>query len=97
MEKLVKVLILSSIFVRGNMFKEGEIVEVNIREAKELISRGVAADETNLPVEEDNLKTLEEMTKKELLEYAASIGIEASDKLNKQEIIDLINSDEDEE
>lgn len=97
MEKLVKVLILSSIFVRGEMFEVGSEVEVNEREAKELISRGVATDETNIAIEEDNLKTLEEMTKKELLEYAASIGIEASDKLNKQEIIDLINSDEDEE
>ena len=97
MEKLVKVLILSSIFVRGNMLKEGEEVEVNVREAKELISRGVATDETDILVEADNSKALEEMTKKELLEYATSIGIEVSDKLNKQEIIDLINADEDEE
>ncbi len=97
MEKLVKVIILSSIFVRGEMLEVGSEVEVNEREAKELISRGVATDETNIAIEEDNLKPIEEMTKKELLEYAASIGIEASDKLNKQEIIDLINSDDIEE
>lgn len=97
MEQLVKITILSSIFVRGEMFKEGEEVEVNPREAKELIARGIATDETDISVEEDNLQTLEEMTKKELLSYAEQLGIEASDRLNKQEIIDLINSDEDEQ
>lgn len=97
MEKLVKVIILSSIFVRGEMFEVGTEVEVNEREAKELISRGVATDETNIAIEEDNLKPIEEMTKKELVDYANSIGIEASDKLTKQELINLINSDDIEE
>ena len=89
MEKSVKVIILSSIFVRGEMFEVGSEVEVNEREAQELISRGVATDETNIAIEEDNLKPIEEMTKKELVDYANSIGIEASDKLTKQELIDL--------
>ena len=97
MEKRIKVTILSSIFVRGEMFKEGQEVEVNEREAKELISRGVATDETNIAIKEDNLKPIEEMTKKELVDYASSIGLEASDKLTKQELIDLINSDDIEE
>ena len=97
MEKLVKVIILSSIFVRGEMFEVGSEVEVNEIEAKELISRGVATDETNIAIEEDNLKPIEEMTKKELVDYASSIGLEASDKLTKQELIDLINSDDIEE
>ena len=97
MEKSVKVIILSSIFVRGEMFEVGSEVEVNEREAKELISRGVATDETNIAIEEDNLKPIEEMTKKELVDYASSIGLEASDKLTKQELNDLINSDDIEE
>lgn len=97
MEKSVKVIILSSIFVRGEMFEVGSEVEVNEREAREFISRGVATDETNIAIEEDNLKPIEEMTKKELVDYASSIGLEASDKLTKQELIDLINSDDIEE
>ena len=97
MEKLVKVIILSSIFVRGEMFEVGSEVEVNEREAKELISRGVATDEADISIEEDTLKTLEEMTVKELVDYAIELGIEVPKKITKQELIDLINSDDIEE
>ena len=97
MEKQVKVIILSSIFVRGEMFEVGSEVEVNEREAKELISRGVATDETNIAIEEDTLKTLEEMTVKELIDYATELGIEVPKNPKKQELIDLINSDDIEE
>lgn len=93
-ERLVTVLILSSIFVHGKMFKEGEEVEVNEREAKELIGRGVATDETEVEVIEDRTVSLEEMKKDELFEYAASIGIDFPSNITKAEMIEIINGEE---
>ena len=78
MEKLVKVTILSSIFVRGEMFKEGQEVEVNEREAKELLARGVATDEAEIGIEEDPTIPLEKMKRDELLAYAKKLGLEVS-------------------
>lgn len=100
-EKLVTVLILSTIFVRGKMYKEGEEVEVNEREAKELINRGVATDEADVSVEEDTDDTtvaIEDMKKNDLVEYAASLGIDVPGSATKAEIIEMIKAaDEDEE
>lgn len=95
---LVTLTILSTIFVRGEMFKEGDEVEVNKREAVELLNRGVATDETDVDIEEDTTVAIEDMKKNDLVEYAASLGIDVPSKANKDEIIELINSlDEDEE
>lgn len=97
MEKLVTVMILSAIFVRGQMYKEGEEVEVNPREAKELIARGVATDETDVEIEEDTTVAIEDMKKNDLVEYAAELGIDVPGSATKAEIIELINElDEDE-
>lgn len=101
-EKLVTVLILSTIFVRGKMYKEGEEVEVNEREAKELINRGVATDEADVSVEEDIDDTtvaIEDMEQEDLYKYAKPIlGNKISKKSSKEEIIAALNeADEDEE
>lgn len=99
-EKLVTVLILSTIFVRGKMYKEGEEVEVNEREAKELINRGVATDEADVSVEEDTEDTtvaIEDMKKNDLVEYAAELGIDVPSNATKAEIIELIKAADDEE
>ena len=93
-EKLVTVLMLSSIFVRGEMYKEGQEVQVNEREAKELINRGVATDERDVTVEEDITVPIEKMKKDELIEYAKSQGIDVPDEATKADIITLINKEE---
>lgn len=96
---LVKVIILSAIFVRGKMFKEGEEVEVNKREAKELLSRGVATDEKEVEIKSSNfnemtLKELgevdyEKLNKDPLIEFATACGLEISSE-TKPEIYELI-------
>ncbi len=95
-EKLVTVLILSTIFVRGVMYKEGDEVEVNVREAKELINRGVATDEAEVTVEEDTTVAIEDMLKDDLIEYAVELGIEVPSGATKKDIIELINALDDE-
>lgn len=96
-EKLVTILILSTIFVRGEMYKVGDEVEVNEREARELINRGVATDETEVNVTEDTTVAIEDMKKNDLVEYAAELGIDVPSKATKDEIIELINALDDEE
>jgi hypothetical protein len=88
---LVTITILSTIFVRGDMYKEGEEVEVNQREAKELITRGVATDEKDVEIEEDTTVAIEDMLKPDLFEYAESLGIDVPSSATKAEIIELIN------
>ena len=100
---LVKVMILSSIFVRGEMFKKGDVVEVNKREAAELISRGKATEDIEVDVgiegisfNEMTLAELAEVNYKELnkdplIEYATACGLEIGDE-NKKEIYALIET-----
>lgn len=100
-EKLITIMILSTIFVRGEMYKEGQEVEVNEREAKELISRGVATDEADVEITGDtssfNEMTLEELgevdyrdlKKDPLVEFATACGLEISGE-NMKEIYTLI-------
>jgi len=90
-EKLITIMILSTIFVRGEMYKEGQEVEVNEREAKELISRGVATDEADVEIEEDTTVAIEDMKKNDLVEYAAELGIDVPGTATKAQIIELIN------
>ena len=97
MSKVVTITMLTSLFVRGEMYKEGEEVEVNEREAQELINRGVATDETKVEIQEDTTVAIEDMKKNDLVEYAASLGIDVPSKANKDEIIVLINEVLDEE
>jgi len=95
MSKKVTVIMLTSLFVRGAMYKKGDEVEVNQREAQELLSRGVATDEALLQVTEDEtMKPIEDMTKAELIAYAGEIGVDVSDGMKKDEIIEAINGDE---
>ena len=97
-EKLITVLILSTIFVRGKMYKEGDEVQVNEREAKELINRGVATDETDVTVEEDTTVAIEDMEQEELYKYAKPIlGNKISKKSSKKEIIAALNEADDED
>lgn len=92
MKDLVSVIILSTIFVRGKMYKDGDKVEVNKREAQELISRGVAADEADVEIEEDTTIPIEKMLKDDLIEYAVKeLGLDVNSDMKKQDILDLIN------
>jgi hypothetical protein len=95
-KKLVTVTILSTIFVRGEMYKVGDEVQVNEREAKELINRGVATDEAEVEIEEDTTKPIEKMNKQELLDYAEELGIELEDGMTKAQIIEAINAEDEE-
>jgi len=97
MSKLITITMLTSLFVRGEMFKEGDEVEVNEREAQELINRGVATDETEVEIQEDTTVAIEDMKKNDLVEYATELGIDVPSKANKDEIIALINEVLDEE
>lgn len=106
MKDSVLVLILSTIFVRGEMIEEGSQIEVNSREAKELVNRGVASlevetdvgisEDENLEDEnlEDSTKPIEKMTKAELLAYAAELNLDVNDQMTKADLIKLINEDE---
>lgn len=92
-----KVKLNKSLFVRGQMLAKGEIVEVNKREAYELISRGVAEHaeptiEVDVDIDDNSLVAIEDMTKNDLIEYATELGIDIPSKANKAEIIDLINA-----
>lgn len=100
MKDTVLVLILSTIFVRGEMYEEGSHVEVNTREAKELINRGVASleVETDIEITEDETlgditKPIEKMNKTELLNYAAELNLEVNETMTKADLIKLINED----
>lgn len=95
--KVVTLLMVSSIFVRGTMFKAGEKVEVNEREAKELLARGVATDEAEIGIEEDTTIPLEKMKRDELLAYANKLGLEVSEAATKVQIIEIINASNDDE
>lgn len=95
-EKLVLITILSTIFVRGEMYKKGQEVEVNEREAKELINRGVAIDEAEIEIEEDTTKPIEKMNKQELLDYATELGVEVEESMTKAQIIKAINAEDEE-
>ena len=95
--KVVTLLMVSSIFVRGTMFKAGEKVEVNEREAKELLARGVATDEVEVGIEEDTTIPLEKMKRDELLAYANKLGLEVSEAATKAQIIEIINASNDDE
>ncbi len=96
-----KVKLKNDLFVRGEVVKKGEIVEVNKREAYELISRGVAeyaepTIEVDVDVDGDNMVAIEDMNKNNLVEYANELGIDVPNKATKEQIIELINAQEDE-
>jgi len=102
MEKLIVVAILSSIFVRGEMYKKGDEVKVNKREAHELVTRGVAeyaesTVEVDVDIDDDNIIAIEDMKKNDLVEYASELGIDVPSKATKEQIIDLINALDDED
>lgn len=97
---LVKVIILSAIFVRGQMLKEGDEVEVNQREAKELLNRGVATDEKEVEIKADSFNEMtlvelgevdyKKLNKDPLIEFATACGLEISEE-TKPEIYALID------
>ncbi len=102
-QKLVTLVLTSAIFVRGKMYKKDDKVEVNEREAKELISRGKAVDETDVEVDISfNEMTLDELSKVDyktlnkepLVEFAKACGLEITDE-TKKEIVALIETDVD--
>jgi hypothetical protein len=97
MSKKVTVIMLTSLFVRGVMYSKGDEVEVNQREAQELINRGAATDEANVGVSEDTTVAIEDMKKDDLIKYATELGIDVPSKVTKDEIIELINALDDED
>lgn len=97
----VRVMLLATIFVRGEMLKKGAVVEVNKREAKELITREKATTDIEQSIEvhgdEDTMKPIEDMKKDELLEYAATLpNVEVDESMTKAVIIEAINASEEE-
>jgi hypothetical protein len=95
MKNLVTIILLKSLMIGGEMCKVGDEVEVTSKEAKELIARGVATDEADVEVTEDEtMKPIEDMTKAELIAYADEIGVDVNDGMKKDEIIEAINGDE---
>jgi len=95
MKNLVTIILLKSLMIGGEMCKVGDEVEVTPKEAKELIARGVATDEADVEVTEDEtMKPIEDMTKAELIAYADEIGVDVNDGMKKDEIIEAINGDE---
>ena len=95
MENLITVILLSAIFVQGKLCKEGDPVEVKLSEARDLIGRGIAVDETVIDIEEEGIAAVEDMELDELYAYAKEIyGNKINKKMNKEEIIDFINGDE---
>lgn len=84
------IIILSAIFVRGTMCdveaqltvsKDSDIKndKINLREAQELVNRGVAADEADIEIEEDNTVPIEKLKRDDLVEYVTSdagLGLE---------------------
>jgi hypothetical protein len=97
MSKKVTVIMLTSLFVRGVMYSKCYEVEVNEREAQELINRGAATDEANVGVSEDTTVAIEDMKKDDLVEYATELGIDVPSTATKAEIIELIKKSDDEE
>ncbi|WP_294963835.1 hypothetical protein [Sulfurimonas sp.] len=101
-EKLITIIILSTIFVRGEMCKEGDEVDVTEKEAKELIARGVATDEALLQVTSGDTVSFNEMTLEELgevdytklnkdplVEFATACGLTITDE-TKDDIYSLL-------
>ena len=102
-----KIVMIAAIFVRGVMVKEDTELtvvdnpnikndEINEREAKELLNRGVAELRSEDGGDTDTTKSLEEMTKKELLKYAEEIGVEANNSMTNAAIIEAINAEDEE-
>ena len=92
-----KYIIKKAIFVRGKAYKVGSDIELNEREAQELLARGVISDEVDVAVTEDITVAIEDMKKNDLVEYATKLGIDVPGKATKDEIIELINTLDDEE
>jgi hypothetical protein len=95
-EKSITIIILSTIFVRGKMYKEGEEVNVTEKEAKELIARGVATDEADVEITGGDTVSFNEMTLEELgevnytklnkdllVEFARACGLTIEDESKK--------------
>lgn len=102
-----KIVMTAAIFVRGVMVAVGDELtltdhadikdgEINPREAKELVARGVAKDAAEVEESEelDTTKPLEKMKKDELIAYAAEIAKEVDGSMTKAEIIEVITEDE---
>ncbi len=102
------IVMIAAIFVRGVMIKaDTELTiteqpnikndEISENEAKELLRREVAKE---LDAEDDDktdtTKSLEEMTKRELLAYAEEIGVDADKSMTNAVIIDAINAEDEE-
>ena len=75
--------------------KDSEPFELNDKRANELIVDGVAEQVIDANVEE--VKTFEEMTKAELLEYAKASNIIVNSKAKKEDLIEIIEKASEEE
>ena len=82
-----KYIIKRAIFVRGKAYKVGSSIELNEREAKELLTRGVIATDGDVELD---ITPIEALKKNDLVEYAATLGIDVPSKATKDEILELI-------
>jgi hypothetical protein len=89
--KTVELEIIRSTVVDGKDFFAGTTVKTDTKTAKELVRLNKAHE---IGEEDITIKTIEDMKKDELVEYAKSLGIDTSGK-TKAEIITAINKADD--
>lgn len=78
----------------------GKTYELEDKNANLLVGLGKAIEvesEADIGIEEDTTVAIEDMKKNDLVEYAASLGIDVPSKANKDEIIALINAHDEED
>lgn len=96
---LITVEILRATVCAGKDLVAGKTYELKESDAILLIRLGKAKkieDAVNLGIDEDTTKSLEEMTVKELLDYAAQNEIDIPQGAKKAEIIAILNSEDEE-
>ena len=86
----IKVKMLRSLFVRGEMLAVGEVVSLSQREAHELVARGAAKEVQDDGIDESMMVAIDEMSKQELLEYAKELELEVPKGATKERLIELI-------
>lgn len=90
--------VVSAIVVDGIVARAGQLIEVSEAEARNLLHRGkceLAAADDDAPAgggDDDALVNLSKLNKAQLLEMAAELALEVSDKNTKAEIIAAIEA-----
>lgn len=99
MNKTIFLILTSAIAIEGGICRAGELIEVDEREARNLLHRGkarLATAEDGAPVDdEDDAPDLSRLNKAHLVELAESKGIEPGD-MTKAELVKAIEAAEQE-